>query len=94
MKQLSIWPAPVPNGELRTSEAYEYVRHPMYSGVVLASVGFAVATGSPARLALSIAFAAFSSRNIDVEEQFLKDAYPGYEEYSEEVPYKMIPTIL
>lgn len=94
LKQLSIWPAPVPNGELQTSGVYEYVRHPMYSGVVLASVGFAVATGSPARLALTIAFAAFLSKKIDVEEQFLKDAYPGYEEYSEEVPYKMIPNIL
>ncbi|KAI0558271.1 Phospholipid methyltransferase [Gracilaria domingensis] len=92
-KQLSIWPAPVPSGELRTDGLYEYVRHPMYSGVLLASAGFAVATASPSRIALTIAFAAFLMKKIDVEEQFLKDSYPGYEEYTQEVTSKLIPNV-
>ncbi|CAN8070240.1 unnamed protein product [Agarophyton chilense] len=92
-KQLSIWPSPVPAGELKTDGLYEYVRHPMYAGVLLASAGFAVITLSPSRLALTIAFGIFLLKKIDVEEQFLKDAYPGYQQYMEEVVFKLIPTL-
>eukprot|EP00178_Gracilaria_changii_P024557 TRINITY_DN740_c0_g1_i1.p2 TRINITY_DN740_c0_g1~~TRINITY_DN740_c0_g1_i1.p2 ORF type:complete len:264 (+),score=53.27 TRINITY_DN740_c0_g1_i1:2676-3467(+) len=92
-KQLSIWPAPVPEGDLRTEGVYQYVRHPMYAGVLLASAGFAVATASPSRLALTIAFGAFLMKKIDVEEQFLKDSYPEYEQYTQQVLFKLIPNV-
>lgn len=92
-KQLCIWPAPVPNGELQTDGLYEYVRHPMYSGLILVSAGWAVSTGSPARLALTVAFAAFLSKKIDVEEAFLVDAYPDYKSYCEKVASKILPGI-
>lgn len=92
-KQLSIWPAPVPNGELRCNGIYQYVRHPMYGGVILASAGFAVATGSPARLALTLAFAAFMAKKIEVEEAFLKEVYPEYVDYCQKVKSKLLPGI-
>lgn len=92
-RQLSIWPAPVPNAELRTDGLYSYVRHPIYSGLILASTGFALSTGSPARLALTIAMAAFLSKKMDVEETYLRDAYPDYESYADSVPFKIIPKI-
>lgn len=92
-KQLSIWPAPVPNGQLKTEGLYDVVRHPIYSGLILASAGFAVATGSPARLALSIAMTAFLMKKIEVEEKFLTEAYPEYEDYIENVPDKILPKI-
>lgn len=92
-KQLSIWPAPVPSGEFRCDGVYQFVRHPMYAGVILASAGFAVATGSPARMALTFAFAAFMAKKIEVEEVFLKEAYPEYIEYCERVKNKLLPGI-
>lgn len=92
-KQLSIWPAPVPNGELKTEGIYEYVRHPVYSGLILASVGFAVATASPERFAITIALAAFLAKKIEVEEGYLSAAYPDYANYCDEVPSKLIPGI-
>lgn len=92
-KQISIWPAPVPDGELQTDGLYEYVRHPMYSGLLLASAGWAVSTGSPARLALTVAFGAFIAKKIDVEEEFLIDAYPEYKSYCEKVANKILPGI-
>lgn len=92
-KQLSIWPAPVPNGQLQTNGMYEYVRHPIYSGLILASTGFSVATGSPARLAITLAMTAFLLKKIEVEETYLEDAYEAYQDYAEMVPFKIIPRL-
>eukprot|EP00177_Eucheuma_denticulatum_P008638 GFKZ01015717.1.p1 GENE.GFKZ01015717.1~~GFKZ01015717.1.p1 ORF type:complete len:275 (+),score=38.08 GFKZ01015717.1:142-966(+) len=92
-KQLSIWPSPVPGAELRVEGVYEYVRHPMYSGLILASLGYAVATGSAARIAVTVAFGAFLMKKIEVEEQFLKETYPEYSEYCEKVESKILPGI-
>jgi protein-S-isoprenylcysteine O-methyltransferase Ste14 len=92
-KQLSLWPAPVPGSELRTGGLYDTVRHPVYAGLVLASLGYAAATGSPERLALTIALAAFLTKKIAVEEEYLVDAYPEYESYRDSVPYRLIPRI-
>lgn len=92
-KQLSIWPSPVPGGELRSEGAYGYVRHPMYSGLILASAGFSVATGSPARLAITVAFAAFLIKKIEIEEKYLSETYPDYDSYCEEVSSKILPGI-
>lgn len=92
-KQLSIWPAPVPDAQLSTDGLYQYVRHPIYAGLILASTGFAVATDSPAKIAITVAMAVFLSRKIEVEEEFLKDAYPEYDQYCENVPFKIIPKV-
>ena len=92
-KQLSIWPAPVPGGELKTEGLYATIRHPVYAGLLLASLGFAVSTGSPERFALTLGMAAFLAKKIDIEEEFLADQYPAWQEYCDEVKYKIIPKI-
>jgi len=39
-----------------TAGILQYVRHPMYGGLVLAAVGFAAATGDELRMLLALAF--------------------------------------
>lgn len=92
-KQLSIWPAPVPNCQLSSHGLYSIIRHPIYTGLLISSVGFAISTASPARLAFTIAMFLFLVKKIDVEEQFLLNTYPEYEEYMQKVPFKFIPHI-
>lgn len=92
-KQLSIWPAPVPGAKLKTGGMYQYVRHPVYAGVLLACLGYAAATGSPERFALTIGLGLFLSKKISIEEQFLAETYPEYSSYQEDVPHKLIPRI-
>ncbi len=93
-KQLSIWPAPVPGAELKTEGLYSTIRHPVYAGLLLASLGFAVSTGSPERFALTLGMAAFLAKKIDIEEEYLGDEYEeSWDQYCEEVPYKVIPKI-
>lgn len=92
-RQISVWPAPVPGGEFRCDGIYNTMRHPMYAGLLLASAGFSISTGSPARLAVTAAMAFLLSKKIEKEEEFLSEAYPEYEEYKSKVPYKIIPKI-
>lgn len=92
-KQLSIWPAPVPGAELRTDGLYKYVRHPVYAGLLLASLGYSAATGSPERFALTIALGLFLSKKISIEEQYLMESYPEYANYQKDVPHKLVPRI-
>lgn len=92
-KQLSIWPAPVPDGQLKTEGIYAQIRHPIYAGLILASLGFAVSTGSPERFALTAGMAAFLMKKIEVEEAFLKESYDEWADYESEVPYKLVPKV-
>ena len=43
---LTPTPVPVPGAALRTEGPYRLVRHPIYSAVLLASLGYAIALGS------------------------------------------------
>jgi len=67
--------------ELVTSGPYAYVRHPIYTGIMLAMIGSAVALGFLwlALFALYFVFFLFSART---EEKMMlaqfPDAYPGY----------------
>ncbi|KAA8494306.1 Cobalt-zinc-cadmium resistance protein CzcN [Porphyridium purpureum] len=90
---LSLWPRPVSKGTLVTTGLYEKVRHPVYSGVLLVSLGNAAATHSAGSFALTAALAALFVKKIEVEEEFLKEKYPEYSSYQISTPYKLIPKV-
>lgn len=93
-KQISLWPAPVPDGTLRTDGIYGYIRHPLYSGLLLASFGYASATVSAERFALTFALMYALKKKVEVEEKFLEDAYGDeFDDYVEATPYKFIPKV-
>lgn len=93
-KQISLWPAPVPEGTLRTNGIYAYIRHPLYAGLLLASFGYASATMSAERFALTFALMYALKNKVEVEEKFLEDVYGDeFDDYVEATPYKFIPKI-
>ena len=72
---------------------YRYVRHPMYSGTVLAWVGTALALGSwwmllPA--AAGIALFVWRTRH---EDATLQEKLPGYVEYAQQTRYRLLPKV-
>ncbi len=70
-----------------------YVRHPLYSGLLLASLGLAGATHSEERLALAVALALVLEAKIKFEEGFLVERYgAAYEDYRGRVK-KLIPFV-
>jgi protein-S-isoprenylcysteine O-methyltransferase Ste14 len=65
---------------------YRFVRHPIYTGILLAVLGSAIALGEwRALLALALILAAFL-RKIPIEERFLRDQFgDDYTRYRREV---------
>ncbi|HUX70060.1 MAG TPA: methyltransferase, partial [Cellulomonadaceae bacterium] len=51
---LTATPLPNQHAELRTGGLYRYVRHPIYTGLLLAATAFAVASGSVERLVVLV----------------------------------------
>ena len=73
--------------ELIRSGPYRFVRHPIYSGLLIALLGTAIAIGEwRGLLALALMTAAFL-RKIAVEERFLTEQFgEAYGRYREQVP--------
>ncbi|KAJ1625012.1 hypothetical protein T492DRAFT_576597, partial [Pavlovales sp. CCMP2436] len=91
---LSPWTLPAENdrSELRTDGAYGLARHPMYTGLLLLCVGFAVLTDSATRLGLTLVLAWVLNQKADLEETALEDKYgEAYGEYSAKVSKRFLP---
>lgn len=81
------------NEALATSGPYAYTRNPLYLGSLLIGVGFAVASRSWwIGVLLVVMFFAIYMPVIRGEEKFLRETFPEFEKYAQEVP-RMFPRI-
>jgi protein-S-isoprenylcysteine O-methyltransferase Ste14 len=72
---------------------YEWVRHPMYSGSILAFLATPLALGSRWALVPAVLLcAAIVIRLVD-EERYLSGRLHGYKEYRREVRHRLIPFV-
>lgn len=78
-----LTPSPLPNGsvDLVTRGPYTSVRHPMYSAVMILSIGISVRSGSLAVIVVTAALVALFSIKSRWEEMHLADSFPGYQRY-------------
>jgi protein-S-isoprenylcysteine O-methyltransferase Ste14 len=90
---VSPFPRPVDDADLVSSGPYRYVRHPMYSGIVLFTLGVGLAYANPAVLLASFTFLVFFMAKTGHEEEMLVESVPGYRTYRSEVPWRLIPFI-
>ena len=72
---LTPTPVPRPNGTLRTHGAYRIVRHPIYSSLLLAAVGFTLAVGSWWQVAVTVALAVFFTLKSRWEDAMLAERF-------------------
>ena len=79
----SMTPLPRPriDGRLIDSGIYARLRHPIYAGLILGSLGWSAVTRSPAALVVALVLAAFLDAKARREEAWLIDAYPPYAAY-------------
>jgi len=82
----SLTPLPIPkdDGELITAGLYHYVRHPIYTGVLMAGAGLVVAQASLAHLVGWVALWGVLSLKALGEERMLTEKYGDYAGYLKE----------
>jgi protein-S-isoprenylcysteine O-methyltransferase Ste14 len=80
----ALTPTPVPSttGQLTTDGLYRYVRHPIYSGVLLVTVGLVLRSGSVVGVAVGVALVIFFVVKARWEETRLARRYPEYAAYA------------
>jgi protein-S-isoprenylcysteine O-methyltransferase Ste14 len=86
------FPKPAERGALVEEGPYGFVRHPVYSGGLLAAAGISLAL-SPWSLVLTAALAVVWALKASVEERFLTARYPGYADYRARVRYRLVPFV-
>jgi protein-S-isoprenylcysteine O-methyltransferase Ste14 len=80
------------NHALIRTGPYGYVRHPIYTGLLLALLGTAVAIGEwRGLLAVAFAFLAFAYKS-GIEEHRMRETFPEYDRYRQETA-ALIPLI-
>ncbi|MGB7961441.1 MAG: isoprenylcysteine carboxylmethyltransferase family protein [Propionicimonas sp.] len=89
-RQLTPFPRPIATGELRHHGIYGLVRHPIYGGVLLGMLAWALVSSPLALLPFGLAVAFFEAKRRR-EETWLLAHYPGYAEYRERVRRRFLP---
>jgi protein-S-isoprenylcysteine O-methyltransferase Ste14 len=75
------------------SGPYAFVRHPMYSGIMLFFVGVPLLLGSWWGVAIAPAFAVLFAIRARIEERALVEGLPDYADYAERVRYRLVPGV-
>lgn len=89
---LSALPHPKDNAELIQKGVYGLVRHPIYSGLILASIGWALLRGSSLMLIYTLILFVFFELKTQREEKQLALHFADYPDYKKRVK-KLIPFI-
>jgi len=89
---LSVFPRPLDDGRLTQTGLYALVRHPIYCGVILSALGWAIFRASAPALIVTLILAIFFDRKAAREEIWLTQKYPEYSAYRQRV-HKLIPFI-
>jgi protein-S-isoprenylcysteine O-methyltransferase Ste14 len=91
---LTPYPEPLPGRHLIDTGPYRFVRHPMYSAVILFMLGLALRYADWIAIVLAAALIPFFWLKSSHEEGRLGASYPGYPEYQKRVTRRLIPGIL
>jgi protein-S-isoprenylcysteine O-methyltransferase Ste14 len=78
---VNVSPEPNQQNQLVQTGLYGLVRHPIYTGVILAALGTALAHGHLIALLIALVICAFFTYKSTFEESLLMQAYPEYAAY-------------
>lgn len=91
-KNLTPLPCPKDGSQLIRLGLYRFVRHPIYSGVLLVGFGWLLIYPYAFILLYVIALTIFFEFKIKLEERWLLEKFPAYAQYCKQVK-KLIPWI-
>lgn len=81
----TIFPRPHPRSHLVQEGVYGWVRHPLYTSVILLAVSWSLFWGSWASLAVAVGLAVFLHFKSIREETWLTERFPEYAAYRKRV---------
>lgn len=91
-RALTPFPRPSDNAVLRQQGVYGIVRHPIYAGLILGAIGWALAWMSWPGLVYVVPLAIFFDRKATYEENLLRAKFRAYGSYQKKVK-KLIPWV-
>lgn len=91
-RNLSPFPKPIAGGTLVTTGVYGIVRHPIYTGLILGTLGWGLLMSSLLGVALAIILLVFFDLKSRREETWLAETYAAHADYRKRVK-KLIPWI-
>jgi protein-S-isoprenylcysteine O-methyltransferase Ste14 len=89
---LTALPLPNDRAELRTGGLYRWVRHPIYSGLLIGAAARAATSGNSWALVTFVALAGLLTGKTSFEERHLRARFPGYAGYAARTP-RLIPRL-
>ncbi|MCG2419816.1 DUF1295 domain-containing protein [Aequorivita sp. F47161] len=78
---LSPFPSPLPGSKLIVKGVYKFVRHPIYTGIIMAFIGFAIIADSGYKLLVAVILALLFYFKSVYEENRLMEVFTNYSEY-------------
>jgi protein-S-isoprenylcysteine O-methyltransferase Ste14 len=92
----SLTPLPVPRRRAVFVDhgPYALVRHPIYGGLILLGLGWALLRGGLLHLPLAFALAFYLNVKASREERFLIVRYPEYDAYVQRTRRRLIPWLV
>jgi protein-S-isoprenylcysteine O-methyltransferase Ste14 len=91
-QNLTPLPHPKDDSELVTHGVYAWVRHPIYSSLILISLGWALLNSSPLTFFITLLLGIFLDIKSRREEQYLQDKFAAYVDYKKRVK-KFVPFV-
>ena len=85
-KSLTANPVPIEDGKLVTTGIFSIVRHPIYLGLLIVTLGLVVSSGVWAQVIVWAALAVLLNYKMRWEEVMLSKKYKGYAQYMATVP--------
>lgn len=80
-KNLTPFPTPIDRGTLIQTGLYKFVRHPIYSGIILGAFGFGIYQESLWKMSIGLVLWVLFYFKSGYEETLLLKHYPEYESY-------------
>lgn len=78
---LTAFPTPKANGTLIQVGLYKYMRHPIYGGIILSTMGIGLFTGSLWQLSIGVILWILFYFKSSYEERLLSNTYVDYSNY-------------
>ncbi len=82
-RNLTMLPSPVKNSKLITTGVFKYIRHPIYTGIFLFALGWAMFKYNFDQLIISLLILLLFEIKSNYEEKKLKDRFPEYDKYKD-----------